>query len=183
MAPKIKARNLKNIDLTDENYIHYLHHHFKTLPLSSLIKKNTCFSNQPDEVHNELINIKNNEEYCDDFYVAARKFINNENRSASNSTDETLINQNCSQRNVNLNHYLPGTIISSIDELEENQPVTVPTINESQPIEIIAGSQSITENQLNIESQSITESHKYPENHKSVIANQVINNIIVNDDR
>ncbi|CAG8832047.1 214_t:CDS:1, partial [Racocetra persica] len=160
MAPKIKARNLKNVDLTDENYIHYLHRHFKTSPLSSLIKKNTCFSNQPDEVHNELINIKNNEEYGDDFYVAARKFINNgikfnsifikrmiyillieENRSASNSTDETSINQNCSQRNVNLNHS-PRTIISSIDELEENQPVTVlqnPTTNESQPIEIIVG--------------------------------------------
>ena len=75
MGRKIRIRNIKDI-LTNENYDKYCCLHFTTQPLSSLIQKTTCFSNQPDNVDNELIRIKEAEEYNDDFFVAARRFIN-----------------------------------------------------------------------------------------------------------
>jgi hypothetical protein len=75
MGRKIRIHNIKDI-LTNENYDKYCCLHFTTQHLSLLIQKNTCFSNQPDNVDNELIRIKEAEEYSDDFFVAAQRFIN-----------------------------------------------------------------------------------------------------------
>ncbi|CAG8839806.1 45690_t:CDS:1, partial [Gigaspora margarita] len=69
-------RELKNIDLTNENYKKYRHQHFTNTPFSLLIEKNVSFSNQQEYVHDALRRIKDTENYGDDFFVAARKFIN-----------------------------------------------------------------------------------------------------------
>ncbi|CAG8853212.1 501_t:CDS:1, partial [Gigaspora margarita] len=68
---------LKNIALTNENYEKYQYQHFTNIPLSLLIEKNVSFSNQQKYVHNTLRRIKDNENYGDNFFVAAQKFINN----------------------------------------------------------------------------------------------------------
>ncbi|RIB15667.1 hypothetical protein C2G38_2191814 [Gigaspora rosea] len=85
---RIRVRNLKNIVLTDESYEKY-RHYFTTTPLNFLIKKNVSFSKQPECVHDVLKRIKDSNNYDADFYVAARKFINNEGTA---SQGNTLIN-------------------------------------------------------------------------------------------
>ncbi|CAG8804986.1 22961_t:CDS:2, partial [Gigaspora margarita] len=88
MSYKIKVRQLKDVVLSNENYEKYRNLHFTILPLSLLIEKNVSFSNQREEVHIVLRNIKNNENYSDDFFVAARRYINTEEKlSASSSMD------------------------------------------------------------------------------------------------
>ncbi|CAG8852417.1 24418_t:CDS:1, partial [Gigaspora margarita] len=54
---------LKDVVLSDENYEKYRNFHFTILPLSLLNEKNISFSNQREEVHIALRNIKNNENY------------------------------------------------------------------------------------------------------------------------
>ncbi|CAG8797187.1 2703_t:CDS:2, partial [Racocetra persica] len=90
-----------------ENYEYYQCQYFTTLRL--LINPNTTFSNQPKEVHDELIRIKNDKNYRDDFLVAAQRYINKEVKS---STNGSLINQDRSQS-------LIKTTSNSMDESQD----------------------------------------------------------------
>ncbi|CAG8841651.1 42668_t:CDS:2, partial [Gigaspora margarita] len=107
---KIKIRALNKNSLTSESYQNHLHH-FLSPPLSLKIDKTSQFSKQSSEVHDLLKRIKDTNEYSDDFFLAAQKFINelyNESKQPHkqiltkdywNSSTETLIDDH-----LNSNH-------------------------------------------------------------------------------
>ncbi|CAG8851226.1 15850_t:CDS:1, partial [Gigaspora margarita] len=72
---KIKIRALKKSYSTFESYQKHLLH-FLNPPLSLKIDKTFQFSKQSSEVHDLLKRIKETNDYGDDFFLAAQKFIN-----------------------------------------------------------------------------------------------------------
>ncbi|CAG8601006.1 40_t:CDS:2 [Gigaspora margarita] len=98
MSGKIRVCNLKNVVLMKKNYDYYRRQHFTIPPISLLIEKNVSFSNQREELHNELRKIKDIKNYSNDFFVVAQRYTNIEKKSSASSLmDESLINQDCSQ--------------------------------------------------------------------------------------
>ncbi|KAF0530109.1 hypothetical protein F8M41_012351 [Gigaspora margarita] len=90
---RIRVCDLKNKVLIDENYEKY-QHHFTTKPLNFSIKENVSFLKQPECVHNVLKRIKDSNNYDDDFYVAAQKFINNKGTASQGNTIINNYNDN-----------------------------------------------------------------------------------------
>ncbi|CAG8817077.1 44802_t:CDS:2, partial [Gigaspora margarita] len=120
---KIKIRALKKNSLISESYQNHLRH-FLNLPLSLKIDKTSQFSKQSSEVHDLLKSIKDTNEYSDDFFLAAQKFINklyNESKQPHkqiltkdywSSSTETLIDDHLNSNHLSTSKTCPELSIS-----------------------------------------------------------------------
>ncbi|CAG8522753.1 10366_t:CDS:2 [Dentiscutata heterogama] len=157
---KIKARTLRNISLTDEDYDKYLNH-FKTPPFSSLIEKNVCFSNQQEDVHKAIKEIKNDKKYADDFFVAAQKFINEGKILVSSSVDSQS-RRGSIVEDSNQNLSTDQELVLSEDALVNYQ--TSSTVNQSScyqpPAVFLANQQNSLHSQTTLNNESSNQINK-----------------------
>ncbi|CAG8820659.1 23130_t:CDS:2, partial [Gigaspora margarita] len=130
---RIKIHALKKNSLTCESYQNYLHH-FLNPSLHLKIDKTSQFSKQSSEVHELLKRIKDANEYDDDFFLAAQKFINKTYWTTENLANSTIALDNSSQNYcLNFNDSTANSVNGITDDMLRQSP---PIIDQQQVINI-----------------------------------------------